>query len=69
MANLVDPSGTLYTLPELRDRVAHDLERAYLEEVLARADGNLTRAAELAGVTRQYLTTLAQKHGLHPRDR
>jgi DNA-binding protein Fis len=46
---------------------AEETERRYLEEVLRRARGNLSRAAELSGISRQSLTNLANKHGLHPR--
>jgi DNA-binding NtrC family response regulator len=65
--SLCDANGNLLALPDLRERVAEELEREYLEAVLQRAHGNLSRAAELAGVTRQYLTSLAVKHNLHPR--
>jgi DNA-binding NtrC family response regulator len=59
----------LPSLPDARQQAGEAFERAYLEEALARADGNLARAAELAGVSRQMLTRLAAKHGLRGRDR
>ena len=43
------------------------LVTAAAEQMLERSGGNLSRAAELAGVTRQYLTSLAVKHNMHPR--
>ena len=39
-------------------------ERAYLTTLLARAAGNLTRAAALAGVARAHLYRLVHKHQL-----
>ena len=68
-AALFDAAGRLLPLPEVRRRVTAEAEREYLEEVLAQAQGNLSQAAELAGVTRQYLTSVAERHGLHPRSR
>jgi DNA-binding NtrC family response regulator len=51
-------------------RIALDtFERRYLEAVLAATEGNVTRAAELAGVSRQVLTRLTAKFGLRVRDR
>jgi DNA-binding NtrC family response regulator len=59
----------LRELSEARQLAGDAFERAYLEEALARADGNLSRAAELAGVSRQMLTRLVAKHGLRAKDR
>jgi DNA-binding NtrC family response regulator len=59
----------LLPLSEARALAGDAFERAYLEEVLLRADGNVSRAAELAGVSRQLLTRLAAKHGLRGKDR
>jgi DNA-binding NtrC family response regulator len=39
-------------------------ERRYVEEVLERADGNVSRAADEAGIDRNHLARLAKKHGL-----
>ena len=62
------PTGEMRTLPEVRKLMTIAFERRYLERILEHAHGNLSRAAEIAGVTRQSLTELALKHGLHPRD-
>ena len=64
VAKLTDPEGQLYPLSEARQRVSDLLERAYLEELLARARGNVGAAAQLAGVTRQYLGRVIARHGL-----
>jgi DNA-binding NtrC family response regulator len=64
----VDGPG-LVPLSEARTRAGDAFERAYLEEALERADGNLSRAAELAGVSRQLITRLAARHGLRGKDR
>jgi DNA-binding NtrC family response regulator len=68
-SSMVDGNGALYSLPELRRKTVDDLERRYIEEALKRADHNLSRAADLAGITRQSFTALAEKHGLHKRAR
>ncbi len=39
-------------------------ERAYLAQLITRADGNLTRAAALAGIARGHLYRLLHKHRL-----
>jgi transcriptional regulator with GAF, ATPase, and Fis domain len=67
--SLHDARGALRPLPEVRREAADEIERAFLREALRQTDGNLSRAAELAGLTRQALTHLANKHGLHPRQR
>jgi DNA-binding NtrC family response regulator len=54
----------LRSLPDARRANTDEFERVYVEEVLRRADGNLLRAAELAGVSRRFLSELAVKHGL-----
>ena len=46
-------------------RFASDaFERRYLEAVLSKARGNVTRAAAIAEVSRQIMTKLLRKHGL-----
>jgi transcriptional regulator with GAF, ATPase, and Fis domain len=59
-----DPVQSHLPLPQAR-RVANDqFERAYLEDVLLKANGSVTRAAAAANVSRQMLTRLVQKHRL-----
>jgi DNA-binding NtrC family response regulator len=52
----------------VRRQAGDALELRYLKEVLSRAEGNLSRAATIAGVSRQALSQLAVKHGIHPRN-
>lgn len=47
-----------------RRQAGDDFERAYLDQVLARSEGNVTRAAALAEVSRQMMQKLMRKHGL-----
>jgi DNA-binding NtrC family response regulator len=51
-------------LAEARDRVLAQFEREYLEDLLRHTRGNVTRAAELAGLSRRYFTQLMMKHGV-----
>jgi DNA-binding NtrC family response regulator len=59
----------LRPLSEARSHANDEFERRYLAEALARADGNISNAAEQAGVSRQLFTKLAAKHQLRVRDR
>jgi DNA-binding NtrC family response regulator len=47
-----------------RERVVDDFERAYVQQILEHTGGNVTHAAELAGVSRRYVTMLMAKHGI-----
>lgn len=40
-------------------------ERAYLADVLERCEGNLTRAALIAGIGRVTLYRIMKRHGIH----
>ena len=62
------PSPQTLPLPVARERAQTTFERAYLVDVLARASGSVTQGAKLAGVSRQFLQRLLQKHGLRGRD-
>jgi DNA-binding NtrC family response regulator len=43
----------------------HDAaEREYIRELITKAEGSTQRAAELAGVTVQWVRALLRKHGL-----
>jgi transcriptional regulator with PAS, ATPase and Fis domain len=63
------PSSSAPPRPTLPLRVARRemndaFEKSYVEEVLEKAQGNVTRAAAIAEVSRQLLTRLISKHGL-----
>lgn len=46
-------------------RTAADVfEKRYVEHVLGKSDGNVTRAAAIAEVSRQVIHKLMTKHGL-----
>jgi transcriptional regulator with GAF, ATPase, and Fis domain len=50
-----------------RERVAEVYERAYLEVALRQTGGNVSRAAELAGVNRKFIQRAMKRYGLEPR--
>jgi pSer/pThr/pTyr-binding forkhead associated (FHA) protein len=59
------PDETVVTpLRVARRRAADEFERSYVTIVLTKTDGNLTRAASAARVSRQMMQRLARKHGL-----
>ena len=47
--------------------VIEKFERAYLADLLARAVGNLSEAARIAGLERKYLYRVLDRHGMRPR--
>jgi DNA-binding NtrC family response regulator len=51
-------------LREARQQVIERFERAYLASQLDAHAGNVTRAAEAAGVSRQFLHRLLERYGL-----
>jgi two-component system response regulator AtoC len=54
------------TLPfkEAKERWNDHFERRYLAAVFAAQSGNITRAAEHAGINRRHFRELLYKHGL-----
>ena len=58
-----DP-GNIQPLRIARREASDAFERAYLEGLLARAGGSVTRAAALSEVSRQMIQKLMRKHGL-----
>ncbi len=56
--------GSVVPLRIARREASDDFERAYLEFVLAKTAGNVTRAAALAEVSRQMMQKLMRKHGM-----
>ncbi len=62
----VAPGTATGTLPyrDAKRRCVEDFERAYVQELLGRHGGNVSRAAEAAGIPRQTLHRLKSKHCL-----
>ncbi len=60
------PDDMLADLPfkEAKEQLVDAFERRYVEALLERHDGNVSRAAADAGLDRNYLSRLAKKHGL-----
>ena len=58
------PAEDLSPLRVARRDAADSFERSYVQALLLRADGNITRAAALAEVSRQVIHSLISKHGL-----
>ncbi|WP_437872563.1 sigma 54-interacting transcriptional regulator [Sorangium sp. So ce363] len=54
-------------LPEAREVVLEELERAYVTEKLRQHGGNISQAADSMGVSRQLVHRLLQRHGLRAR--
>jgi DNA-binding NtrC family response regulator len=50
-----------------REVVVREFERRYLERMLQRHGGNVTRAAEAAGIARRYFHQLLARLGPAPR--
>lgn len=55
---------SLTTFKEAKDQLLEEWESEYLKEVLERAGGNITLAAQYAGIARGHLYRLLKKHGL-----
>jgi DNA-binding NtrC family response regulator len=49
---------------DAKARAVDEFERRYLQEILSHAGGSVTRAADLAGVSRRWVTQLVAKHKL-----
>jgi len=59
------PSIDDQPMREVKEALVGEFERAYINQALNRADGNITRAAEASGKHRRAFFELMRKHGLH----
>ncbi len=62
--NATEPQGTPESFRDFRDRLLEDHGRDYVERLMQHAEGNVTRAAQLAGVSRTYLRALIRRYRL-----
>ena len=58
------PEAALATLKVARREAIDRFEADYVQKLLRKAGGNVTRAASLADVSRQIIHKLIAKHGL-----
>lgn len=49
---------------ELKQFMVGELERVYIERLLAEAAMNLSQASRVSGLSRKHLRTLIAKHGI-----
>ena len=64
--NLVQSTFEGIAFKQAKAQVLDRFELAYLSEVIERHEGNISRAAAEAGLTRFHLRELLKKHGLQP---
>ena len=62
-ANVALP-GTDMSLKEARDQLIEAFERRYLEDLLDQCDGNVSKAARIAGVDRKTISRMLKRHGI-----
>src|SRR5262249_4394164 len=64
-SRFLDENGRPRPWLEARRLIQIETEREYVQLLLLTTKRNLTRAADLAAISRQAFTKLAEKHGLH----
>ncbi len=62
-AGVAMPSPDL-SLKEAREQLIEAFERRYLEDLLEQCDGNVSKAARIAGVDRKTVTRLLKRHDI-----
>jgi DNA-binding NtrC family response regulator len=67
-AGMADPGVLELPFKEAKGRLVEAFEREYLTHLLARHRGNISRAAQEAGIDRNYVHRLVKKYGI-PVDR
>jgi transcriptional regulator with GAF, ATPase, and Fis domain len=55
------------TFKDAKQQVLEEFERLYLQELLKRNKGNITRSAHEAGLTRYHLRELLKRHNISPK--
>ena len=55
-------------LKDAKDRIIEAFEKQYLEDLIEQHDGNVSRAARVAGMDRKSITRLLKKHQIRYRD-
>lgn len=61
----IDPALFDTPFKEAKQHMVDAFERAYFAKLLAKTDGNLSRASAEAGITRYYLRELLKRLGMH----
>ncbi len=61
----VTPDELNLPFKEAKQRVLERFERAYLEDLMRRHEGNISQGARTSGLTRFHLRELLKKHGIH----
>jgi DNA-binding NtrC family response regulator len=64
----VDAGATDASYYDARDKLLAKFDRQFLQRVIARAGGNLSKAARLAGIDRTTFYRLMERHGLQRDD-
>ena len=59
---VVDIDGSHWAWKDLKDELVHRFEQRYLDALLRTTEGNVTRAAELAGIHRVNLHRMIKRH-------
>ena len=63
-ADAVPMPSSEMSFKEAKDALLESFERRYLEDLLERCDGNLSKAAREAGVDRKTIARMLKRHGI-----
>lgn len=64
-APLAGLPGADRSFKEAKDALLESFERYYLEDLIQRSEGNLSKAARLAGVDRKTIARMLKRHGIN----
>ena len=56
--------GAEMSFKEAKEKITVSFERHYLEDLLQRSDGNMSKAARMAGVDRKTVFRMLKRHGI-----